>query len=322
MDWSVLFLSGETNFFKVNNNCLSPLVNNPVTSMNAHGHKRNHPAGFDCTQKYVEIFLQSPHQLLTLYPCLLYHEYASQELHITEDQLIDQQKNHEVKLFQLEDFCKLFNYLSDLQSNIIYVDHNLPAYNIEIRTLDKMFREPRRAETSVDLENKIQSVYFSKSMQQWANLGLTDIWDLRERLALATRPLSPIVKPNLDLSRPHCFIESQEWLTNGTTTIKRIMDFCNLAIDNHRWNDWVTVYRNWQLIHHRGLNFSHQLTHIIDAIINNWYYEIDLTFNQEVVVQHCLIYEHNLNLKTWQLEKFPNNTQELHKLLEDNIHPL
>ena len=42
---------------------------------------------------------------------------------------------------------------------------------------------------------------------------------------------------------------------------------------------------------------------------------------QEAIVQHILIYKYNLNLKNWQLKKFPDNTQDLHKLLETNIHP-
>ena len=36
-----------------------------------------------------------------------------------------------------------------------------------------------------------------------------------------------------------------------------------------------------------------------------------------------IIYKHNLGLKTWQLEKFPANTQDLHTLLESNtLHNL
>jgi hypothetical protein len=70
------------------------------------------------------------------------------------------------------------------------------------------------------------------------------------------------------------------------------------------------------------LQFEYNYKHIVESIVNNWSYPIDLTFDQEIVIQHCLIYHYGLNLKTWQLEKFPNNTQDLHKLLEPNIHPL
>ena len=47
----------------------------------------------------------------------------------------------------------------------------------------------------------------------------------------------------------------------------------------------------------------------------------DLDVIQEAFIQRELIYKHNLNLKTFQLEKFIN-TQQLHNLLEPNIHPL
>ena len=52
---------------------------------------------------------------------------------------------------------------------------------------------------------------------------------------------------------------------------------------------------------------------------------MDLTrFNLDIVrestIQHVLIYKHGLTLKSWGLEKFPNNTQDLHLLLEPNIY--
>jgi len=87
---------------------------------------------------------------------------------------------------------------------------------------------------------------------------------------------------------------------------------------------WVANRYNhnsdWQKKQLDLLDFCYNQPHIVDAIVNNLYYEIDLTFDQEIIIQHCLIYQHGLNLKTWQLEKFPNNTQDLHKLLEPNIH--
>jgi hypothetical protein len=48
----------------------------------------------------------------------------------------------------------------------------------------------------------------------------------------------------------------------------------------------------------------------------------NLDFYKEVIIQNALLYKQNLNLKNWQLEKFPANTQDLHKLLEPNIHQL
>ena len=101
------------------------------------------------------------------------------------------------------------------------------------------------------------------------------------------------------------------------------MKFLNIAIDVKVWDHWVDVYHNWQEMQLNILEFNINFDHIMNAIVNNWYYEIgDLTFEQEIIIQHCLIYQHGLNLKTWQLEKFPANAQDLHKLLEPNIHVL
>jgi hypothetical protein len=45
----------------------------------------------------------------------------------------------------------------------------------------------------------------------------------------------------------------------------------------------------------------------------------DLDVLQESVIQHFLLYKHNLNLKTFGLEKF-ENTLQLHNLLEPNVY--
>jgi len=322
LDWSILYLHGRDMFFNYKKHRLIQLVHNPITPLNAHGHEKNHPAGLDQTKQYVEAFLQFPHDLLSLYPIPMHHETAMQALGISVDQLQNPEINRIAANFINDDFVKLTDYLLDQGTKLIYVDHNLPVYNIGIRSLDKLFLEARPALSVDEIQNKFQTVFFSSSVETWTNQGLVDIWDVRERLALDTRPLQLPSKPNVDFSKPHCFIDSLEWLTTGSSTIRKVMDFCKLKINKNRWDKWIDVYNSWQAIHHKNLNFSYQLPHIIDAIINNKFFVINLTFDQEVVIQHCLIYQHNLNLKTWQLEKFPNNTQELHKLLEDNMHPL
>jgi len=62
---------------------------------------------------------------------------------------------------------------------------------------------------------------------------------------------------------------------------------------------------------------------IVNAIVHNHYYLIPpMTLVYEAAVQHCLIYQHGLNLKTWNLQQFPSNAQDLHKLLEPNFHSI
>jgi hypothetical protein len=47
----------------------------------------------------------------------------------------------------------------------------------------------------------------------------------------------------------------------------------------------------------------------------------NLDLMQEACIQHHLIYNYNLNFKTWQLEKF-SDTKQLHSLLELNTHQI
>ena len=126
----------------------------------------------------------------------------------------------------------------------------------------------------------------------------------------------------LDLSLPHCLINGEEWLTQGERTMRMIMDFCQTEIVPIRLEQWLPVYYQWQKVQSNSATFSIELEHIVNATVNGWYYPIDLTLYQEAVVQHCLIYQHNLNIRNWELSKFPNNTQELHKLLEANTHSI
>ena len=64
----------------------------------------------------------------------------------------------------------------------------------------------------------------------------------------------------------------------------------------------------------------------VDEIVDDILYnrprnliDFDLDLLQEAIIQQKLIKTYNLNLKNWQLECF-TNTQQLHSLLEPNIH--
>lgn len=322
LDWSIHFLSGNDKFYHIKTCKLEPLTTNPLSSINAHSHKKNHPSGFDESQQHIDKFLHSSDNLLTLYPIPIHLETILSKLNIDLSMVQDNAIYQNIQQYQLDDYSKLLEYILDCNGDLIYLDNNVPLYDLNWRSIETTIISRQPVDTTADVEAVYQNVFFGKSLKKWKDIGLTQIWDIRERLALDERPLAPIRKPKIDFSRRHCFIDSMEWFTNGVNVIKRVMNFCNLKIHSSRWDAWVDIHNQWQTLHKERLNFCYQLPHIVDATVNNWYYDIDLTFEQEVVVQHCLIYQHNLNLKTWQLEKFPNNTQELHKLLEDNIHPI
>jgi len=176
---------------------------------------------------------------------------------------------------------------------------------------------------TAEMYNELDSVFFNQSIKSWNQQGLTNIWDIRERRALQSNLIDinhNIGKITVDFSFEHYWMDCRSWWFDGVDIIQDIITWLNLIIDHDRFQQWLPIYYAWQKIQSKHLRFQFSYQHIIDSIVNNWSYPIDLTFDEEVFIQHCLIYQHNLNLKTWQLTKFPNNTQHLHKLLEPNIH--
>lgn len=324
-DWSIHFLSGQEQFYHWRTGW-NTLTDNPLTKQNAHLHKKNHPNGFvsskDC---FTQLLNSNDPGLYSAYPVLLHLDKATESINIDIKDIENPASWSALIDYINTDYANIFDYCAEHKIDFIYVDNDTdyPLYFLSARTLEKkMFTDTPVCHTQ-ELDDEIQQVFFKSSVAQWESLGLTNRWDIRERLALDSRPFDRPPKPKLDLSKRHLWINSSDLWFRGTTTIKKILNYLNLEIDHTRWDHWVTVYRKWQEIQVNKLEFDMHFDHIIECIVNNWYYNLgELSLLQESVIQHALIYRHNLNLKTWKLEKFPLNTQDLHKLLESNIHPI
>lgn len=323
VDWSVYFLSGQSNFYKVDTRSWKPLSNNPVTGINSHGHLKNHPAGLTRHKQFFDFFDTLPSdQFYTSYPIPMHLDSAAAILNIDIDQVgkeyskIKQHINH--------DYNQLLQSCNNQNTKLIFVsrDPRIPMYSMHVRSLDRTMLKPERPNSSEELVEEVQNTFFKDSINAWNRKGLSDVWDVRERRALDMRIYTDDEDFITGLTFPHLWVNCLDLWTRGQIVIKQIMEYLELGIDQDRLEQWIPIYRNWQAIQSNNLEFDYNCNHIVDAIINNWYYNINLTFEQEIVIQHLLIYKHNLNLKTWQLTKFPNNTQELHKLLESNIHQL
>jgi hypothetical protein len=111
------------------------------------------------------------------------------------------------------------------------------------------------------------------------------------------------------------FIDINELKDNFIETIKSILEYFNLSIDN--WNKISTIYETWlsKQIH---INKDKQISDIVNALINqqeldwsNW----NLTFIDEAVIQRKLL-DNNISIKCWKLNDFPTNTENLLPLLE------
>lgn len=326
VDWSIHFLSNKNEFYSVSDSKLLPLSMDPITKINAHGHKRNHPSGFDQTKDYIKHFNSKPNlDLLTLYAFPLHSDLAAKKIGLTDNQIINPEILASIKNTQCMDYSNMVNYCLEQNFKVIHVELNEKnvLYSRVIRDGRRLFLDSQNSKNPEEWYAHLDRLFCTESIEKWKAQGLTNIWDQRERLALSIEFFSfdHCQGYDFDRSKPYLWIDAQSLWYNGEYAIKKIMSFCELPIDPVRFNKWILIYKKWQSLQLKILEFDFNYKHIVDAIINNWYYEIDdLTFWEEVIIQHCLIFHHGLNLKTWQLKKFPNNTQDLHKLLEPNIH--
>ena len=315
VDWSIQFLSGQTKHYYAKDNCWIDLVDNPVVNDNAHNYKKNHPDGINQTIEILENFSQQKDGLFTFYPTATKYNTAYKQLtQCNETQLMD---------YIRDDFQKIFELCSQ-KTKLIFIDSSpeISLYHIRMRRLGNLlFKEGQNGDAE-ELQQEVDNYFFKDSFDHFNS---NNKWDIRERRALNLRPynvsIGSISDIKINFSLPHLWIDSRSLWTLGDVTLKKIMNYIGLSIDPERFKQWLPVYQQWARRQLEILDFCHELPHIIDSIVNNWDYQLgDLLFEQEVAIQHFLIYKHNLNLKTWQLEKFPTNTKDLHKLLETNIH--
>lgn len=318
LDWSIHFLSGQTQYFSSKQNQFIPLVQNPInySQRNAHGHLKNHPAGADKTKNFLDTC--NPTGLYSLYACPIHNSTIIEKYKIAPVK----ENFNEIKQHQLDDTKNLFSVIAEHGSATVHLagESFVPLYFLNVRDISTFTFKPGSPASADELKKEFESVFFSDSNEKWDSAGLTNVWDIREKNALNIRPLDPI--PEHYLTTPHLRIDCREFWHNGISVINRVMQYLKLDIAPDRFEPWKEVYDQWKKTHVDSMEFVYNCDHIVSSIVNNWDCDINLTFDQEVVIQHFLIYRYGLNLKTWQLEKFPKNTKQLHCLLEDNIHQI
>jgi hypothetical protein len=197
--------------------------------------------------------------------------------------------------------------------------NSLPLYFLQSRSGVLPFADKFSNGTQDQIRERLDFLFFKQSQQDWQNLGLNNVWDQRERRALDIRPFD-IQNFDVNLPPTALTINAQDLWYHGDVEMIKILEYCQLPVDSTKLDQWHSVYHAWRKIQLDTLSFQTSYQDILKAIVNGYHLPIELTFDQEIVIQHCLIYQYNLNLKTWGLEKFPNNAFELHQLLEPNIH--
>jgi len=143
--------------------------------------------------------------------------------------------------------------------------------------------------------------------------------DIREGIAFNIRPYEfPKMGNNNNKNTHYC--EFENLLTSGKKEILKILDFLKLKVHTPNLEHWCAMHNIWKDHLHHYVHFCNDIEMIIECILNNKsvnlsQYRMDVL--KEGVLLHLLMFRHELNL-TKSIEKLPNDTQEIFKLLGKN----
>jgi hypothetical protein len=311
LTWSLHYLAGHTRYFHARSATWTDLNSDPLTNINAHGFAPNRPNTinevYDFSKK---LSCVEPLGFHSLY----FHNLSDQIDHY--DSLIHQPTADTIKSL-LPQFSK-----------VIILNNTHPLYNISFnaRALSRKFLLTDEYNlTFEEQHNDWVNYFFKKDLAVWQEQNLTSKWDYREFLALNIRPKTvQKIITNFDCKQSHYLLDTWELYNILDQTVDQLFSFLEIDIDTTRRMNWEEIYNKWKKLHTKRLKFVWYFDTIVDYIVNGYDLDLlnfDLDLLQEATIQHSLIYKHNLNLKTFQLEKF-TNTKHLHNLLEPNIHPL
>jgi hypothetical protein len=311
LSWSLHYLSGDKEYFCARQNKMLPVPINPLNKNNAHGFIANQPSSLNEFNAMInDMYDTSLKENHTIY----FHNYRNKE---------------NPALQTNEDTTTAIKKLQELTNKIVVVttssNHKLYFSKFEERDLYKKFNSD--TEFNKDFTEQHEdfiNTFFLKSKKHWEKLGLDNTWDQREFLALNIRPYNVSnILDIINLTYPHYLLDSFDLYNQFDKTILSVFDYLDLTIDKPKWQHWLYIYKQWQHIHSDRVLFVEYFDVIVKSIINNYYLDLkrfNLDILREAVIQHELIYKHGLTIKGWELEKFPNNAQDLYKLLEPNIY--
>lgn len=306
LTWTLYWLSGQTQYWSQEKQKTLTLPNNPIAKVNAHGFLPNQPNRiFECTAPQFTDWIEQLNQRTNEFNVVYYHTF---DCDATTQCATDHSNVHASKLIVVDSQLDILYHCSARKRAPTVVDKHQVIVN------------------NTEQQQHFIQTYFNDSKQFWDSLGLLDVWDQREFLALNLRPFDyqTIYNHYIDQNRHHYFLHSRELWTTLDQAIKPLFQYLELDLAAERLDHWQYIYNQWRALHQQKLNFCTYFDTIVSSILRGHYFDLnrfDLDIQQEAAIQHALIYRHNLNLKTWQLDKF-QNTQQLHKLLEPNSHQL
>lgn len=314
LSWSLHFLAGHEKYYSVRADRWTELTSDPIDQINAHKFHSNHPNYSHEILEFAEVLDKAESdQFQTLY----FHNAVIEHL---EDPMLSA---HQPTVSAIQQLLE-----KDPNIKVVVLSNHHPLYHMSFneRVLRRKFTDLDSFATSFQEQHEdLIKYFFGNRLEEWKSAELSEIWDYREFLALNMRPFQSVrIIGNIDQKRDHYNIDSFDLYCVFDQNVRDLFRYLDIDIAENRFTQWTKVYHKWRKLHYDRMTFAWYFGQIVDYIIHGHYMDLErfnLDIVQEACIQHALIYQHNLNLKTWQLEKF-KNTQQLNSLLEPNLHQL
>ena len=307
LTWTIHYLAGHKKHFNYMTDTWEDLTTNPLVGINAHGFKSNHPSNYNKFSKCLSsLSTCETNDFHSMYFTFL-HQVPFSLDHTDTKKAIAELITEKNKIVLLTNQSK----------------NSLYQKSSRYRAMDRSFNNPGvHNESNEEQLEDFVSYFFKDSYATWKKLNLNNVWDQREFLALNLPWDETTIADLVDLSGEHYDVDCLELYNLADSIVHPLFEYLEIDICNERLESWTQIYQQWRRIHYNRLNFLWSFDKIMNYILHG--YDMDLErFNLDIVqesyIQKELIYKHNLNLKTWQLEKF-KNTKQLHNLLEPNTH--
>jgi len=141
--------------------------------------------------------------------------------------------------------------------------------------------------------------------------------DIREGIAFNIRPYQ-FPKMGNNKNTYDCQIE--DLLIDGKKEMLNILEFLKIEAHTPNFNHWSAMHNIWKDYLQHYIFFCNDIAMIVGGIVNKksidlGKYRMDVL--KEGVLLHLLMFKHDLNLDG-SIEKLPQNTQEISKLLRKN----
>jgi hypothetical protein len=263
-------------------------ISAPLDSGSMHGFRKlAHLRSLQEIKNYLEN-CKNPNAILNIGYPFLNHRL---------DDIVDTVKNYSTaKDRNIVIYC---NNVKFAEQNLLFQYHKISVPNNDIFGI-KLFTNP----SLTDFKK------WNPDYTTWYDL---QPWEFREWFSIFYPALiSECMHIPMLIDDTFLFIPGNDILHNTVSTLLKILDFCNLTINK----DLIPFVEEWQSKQQYILREYKMLSTIVEYTIKNQPYTwSNLNIIAEAIIQNQLR-QHGYELKCNDLNEFPTNSLELHKLLE------